>query len=150
MQETPSWTTSWEPSLNCTHTSPLVSWQMTQAQQLYCYSRITFIANIRPISKSDQCISASNGPLLHVAPMTVTTVTCDAHPTLGTNIDLMTFPAPCTSSCRTGELFLVMLALVKSEPSMEIIWGGVRPQGYNHVSLGYDSLFVSAASRDTH
>lgn len=26
MQETPAWTTSWEPSLNWTHTSPLVSW----------------------------------------------------------------------------------------------------------------------------
>lgn len=48
-------------------------------------------------------------------------VTCDAHPTLGTNNDLMTFPVPCTSSCRTGELLLVRLALVKSEPSSEII-----------------------------
>lgn len=27
MQETPAWTTSWDPSLNCTQTSPLVSYR---------------------------------------------------------------------------------------------------------------------------
>lgn len=44
-------------------------------------------------------------------------VTWDAHPTLGTNIDLTTFPVLWTRSCRTGELFFVRLAVVKSDPS---------------------------------
>lgn len=44
-------------------------------------------------------------------------LTWEAHPTLGTNIDLTTFPVLCIRSCRTGELFLFRLAVVKSEPS---------------------------------
>lgn len=60
-------------------------------------------------------------------------------------MDLTTFPVLCTRSCCTGELFLLRLAVVKSEPSREIICkeeSDGRWSCYKRVSPCSDGVFL--------